>query len=45
VPTLTLRFTTDILVSRDSRSRLVVDDRGFPEIRLSNFEFLKRVKS
>ncbi|HOB98151.1 MAG TPA: hypothetical protein PKM43_05320 [Verrucomicrobiota bacterium] len=33
-----------ILVSRDSRGRLVVDEAGFPEIRLSNFEFLKRVR-
>jgi hypothetical protein len=34
-----------VMVSRDSRQRLVTDDRGFPEIRLCNFEFLRRMKT
>jgi hypothetical protein len=33
-----------VMVSRDSRQRLVTDDLGFPEIRLCNFEFLRRMK-
>lgn len=34
-----------VMVSRDSRGRLVMDSQGFPEIRLSNFEFLRKMKS
>jgi len=33
-----------VMVSRDSRGRLVTDAQGFPEIRLSNFEFLRKMK-
>jgi hypothetical protein len=32
-----------VMVSRDSRGRLVTDAEGFPEIRLCNFEFLKKM--
>jgi hypothetical protein len=31
-----------VMVSKDSRGQLVLDGRGFPELRLSNFEFLKK---
>jgi hypothetical protein len=31
-----------VMVSKDSRGRLVLDDQGFPELRLCNFEFLKK---
>jgi hypothetical protein len=34
-----------VMVSRDSRGRLVLDAQGFPEIRLSNFEFLRKMKA
>lgn len=34
-----------VMVSRDSRGRLVTDALGLPEIRFSNFEFLKRIAS
>ncbi len=33
-----------VMVSKDSRGRLVQDDHGFPELRLCNFEFLKKMK-
>jgi hypothetical protein len=32
-----------VMVSRDSRGRLVTDSAGFPEFRLCNFEFLKKM--
>lgn len=34
-----------VMVSRDSRGHLVTDKDGFPEIRLCNFEFLKKMGS
>ncbi len=33
-----------VMVSRDSRGGLVLDSQHFPEMRLSNFEFLKKVE-
>jgi hypothetical protein len=33
-----------VMVSRDSRGRLVQDNSGFPEIRLCNFEFLRKAE-
>jgi hypothetical protein len=32
-----------ILISKDSRQKLIEDETGLPEIRLSNFEFLKKI--
>jgi hypothetical protein len=33
-----------VMVSRDSRGRLVQDNSGFPEIRICNFEFLRKAE-
>ncbi|MFH1996107.1 MAG: hypothetical protein ABIJ27_03805 [Candidatus Omnitrophota bacterium] len=40
-----LNFRGDhLLISFDSRKKIVMDNHGMPEIRVCNFEFLKRVK-
>ncbi|MFC1576736.1 hypothetical protein ACFL3N_00160 [Candidatus Omnitrophota bacterium] len=33
-----------LLISLDSKKKVVVDDQGIPEIRVCNFEFLRKIK-
>jgi len=33
-----------LLISRDSKGTLITDDKGMPETRICNFEFLKKIK-